>query len=157
MTAIHRRVAACRAGEDPTAVARLASGWVVMGDPQVLAGYCLLLPDPVVPDLNALPPLAQAAFLADMARLGQTLRDLTGAVRINYAIFGNLEPALHAHVFPRRSTEPPGLRTAHPWAWDWSQAPAFDRDRDGPLLQALGARLVGPVGAAAPPEMPADS
>ena len=47
MTAIHRRVAACRAGADPTLVARLDSGWVVMGDPQVITGYCLLLPDPV--------------------------------------------------------------------------------------------------------------
>ena len=109
MTAIHRRVAACRAGADPTLVARLDSGWIVMGDPQVIAGYCLLLPDPVVPDLNALPPAGQVAFLADMARLGGALRDLTGAVRINYAIFGNLEPALHAHVFPRREAEPASL------------------------------------------------
>ena len=126
---------------DPTLVARLDSGWVVMGDPQVIPGYCLLLPDPVVPDLNALPPDGQVAFLADMARLGAALRDLTGAVRVNYAIFGNLEPALHAHVFPRRDTEPADLRTAHPWALDWSRAPAFDRDRDGPLLAALRLRL----------------
>jgi diadenosine tetraphosphate (Ap4A) HIT family hydrolase len=141
MTAIHRRVAACRAGADPTLVARLDSGWIVMGDPQVIAGYCLLLPDPVVSDLNALPPAGQVAFLADMARLGGALRDLTGAVRINYAIFGNLEPALHAHVFPRREAEPASLRTAHPWAWDWTSAPAFDGGRDGPLLLALRARL----------------
>ncbi len=141
MTAIHRRVAACRAGADPTQVARLRSGWVVMGDPQVLAGYCLLLPDPVVPDLNALPTAGQADFLSDMARLGDALADLTGAVRINYAIFGNVEPALHAHVFPRRATEPEELRAAHPWAWDWSRAAAFDRDRDGPLQQALRTRL----------------
>lgn len=141
MTAIHRRVAACRAGADPTLVARLGSGWVVMGDPQVIAGYCLLLPDPVVPDLNALPPAGQVAFLADMARLGAAVRDLTGAVRINYAIFGNLEPALHAHVFPRRGAEPASLRTAHPWAWDWTSAPPFDSACDGPLLRALRARL----------------
>jgi len=141
VTAIHGRVAACRTGADPTLVARLDSGWVVMGDPQVITGYCLLLPDPVVPDLNALSPDRQVAFLADMARLGTALRDLTGAVRVNYAIFGNLEPALHAHVFPRRASEPAGLRTAHPWAWDWSQAPVFDLVRDGPLLVALRARL----------------
>ena len=143
MTAIHRRVAACRACADPTAVARVDSGWVVMGDPQVIAGYCLLLPDPVVVDLNALPQVDQAAFLADMARLGEALRDLTGAVRINYAIFGNLEPALHAHVFPRRDDEPPALRTAHPWAWDWSQARPFDPGLDGRLQQQLRIRLAG--------------
>jgi diadenosine tetraphosphate (Ap4A) HIT family hydrolase len=140
-TAIHRRVAACRAGTDPTVIARLASGWAVMGDPQVLAGYCLLLPDPVVPHLNALPPEAQAAFLADLARLGQAVLELTGALRINYAMFGNLEPALHAHVHPRHANEPEALRAAHPWAYDWSAARRFDPERDGPLLRALRARL----------------
>jgi len=53
-TAIHRQVAAARAGTLPRVIARLASGWVVLGDPQVIRGYCLLLPDPVVPHLNAL-------------------------------------------------------------------------------------------------------
>ena len=105
-TAIHRRVEACRAGADPTMIARLRSGWAVLGDPQVLPGYCLLLPDPVVPHLNALEPALQQAFLADMARIGQAVQDITDAVRINYAIFGNVEPALHAHVIPRYEDEP---------------------------------------------------
>jgi diadenosine tetraphosphate (Ap4A) HIT family hydrolase len=140
-TAIHRRVEACRAGADPTCIARLESGWAVMGDPQVLPGYCLLLPDPVVPQLNAMPPAAQAAFLADMARLGQAVLAVTGAVRINYAMFGNLEPALHAHVFPRFETEPEGLRTAHPWAYDWTRARAFDAARDGTQLEAMRRKL----------------
>ena len=136
-TAIHRRVAACRAGADPTMIARLATGWAVMGDPQVVTGYCLLLPDPVVPHLNALSPAAQAAFLADMARLGQAVLDLTGAIRINYALFGNVEPALHAHVFPRFATEPDDLWTANPWGYDWSQARPFDAVADGALLGSL--------------------
>jgi len=140
-TAIHRRVAACRAGTDPTAIARLGAGWAVMGDPQVIEGYCLLLPDPVVPHLNALTEAGQAAFLADMARLGQAVLELSGALRINYAMFGNLEPALHAHVFPRHPEEPEALRTAHPWAWDWATARPFDAERDGAMLAALRRRL----------------
>jgi diadenosine tetraphosphate (Ap4A) HIT family hydrolase len=108
-----------------------------MGDPQVLAGYCLLLPDPVVPHLNALPQAAQAAFLADMARLGQAVFEVTGALRINYALFGNVEPALHAHVFPRFAGEPEALRTANPWGYDWMAAPRFDATRDGELLAAI--------------------
>jgi len=32
-TAIHQRVAACRAGADPTVIARLRSGWAVLGAP----------------------------------------------------------------------------------------------------------------------------
>ncbi len=143
-TAIHRRVAACRAGADPAVIARLPSGWAVMGDPQVLRGYCLLLPDPVVPHLNVLPPEGQAAFLADLARLGQAVLEVTGAVRINYAMFGNLEPALHAHVHPRFADEPESLRTAHPWAYDWTAARRFDPALDEALLAALRARLETP-------------
>lgn len=142
-TAIHRRVEACRAGRDPTCIVRMPSGWAVLGDPQVIEGYCLLLPDPVAPHLNAMPADAQAAFLADMARLGRAVLEETGAVRVNYAMFGNLEPALHAHVFPRRDDEPGALRTAHPWAWDWTRARPFDRARDAPLLGALRRRLAG--------------
>jgi diadenosine tetraphosphate (Ap4A) HIT family hydrolase len=143
-TAIHRRVAACREGTDTALIARLPSGWAVMGDPQVLRGYCLLLPDPVVPHLNALPPAGQAAFLADLARLGQAVLEVTGALRINYAMFGNLEPALHAHVHPRFADEPESLRTAHPWAYDWAAARRFDPALDGALLAALRARLEAP-------------
>jgi hypothetical protein len=56
-TLIHRRVADGRAGDNPKAVAtkavaRVRSGWVVLGDVQFLTGYSLVLPDPVVADLN---------------------------------------------------------------------------------------------------------
>ena len=112
-----------------------------MGDPQVLAGYCLLLPDPVVPHLNALAPAAQAAFLADVARLGQAVLEATGALRVNYALFGNLEPALHAHVVPRYADEPEALRTAHPWAYDWAAAPRFDAAAHGALVEAIRNRV----------------
>ena len=115
----------------------MPTGWAVMGDPQVLDGYCLLLPDPVVPHLNAMSSEAQAVFLADMARLGQAVLDVTDAVRINYAMFGNLEPALHAHVFPRRDSEPADMRSAHPWAYDWSVARRYDATVDGATLDAL--------------------
>ncbi|HXQ63321.1 MAG TPA: hypothetical protein VN787_00590, partial [Steroidobacteraceae bacterium] len=80
-TAIHRRVAALRAGHDPAQVARLVSGWVVLGDPQVIPGYCLLLPDPVVPQLNSLAAAGRTAFLADMTRVGDVLLAAMAASR----------------------------------------------------------------------------
>ncbi|MFZ9709375.1 MAG: HIT family protein [Steroidobacteraceae bacterium] len=140
-TAIHRRVEALRAGADPTVIARLASGWAVFGERQFLPGYALLLPDPVVTDLNALDLAARGEFLADMARLGDAVLGATGALRINYAIFGNLEPALHAHVIPRYRDEADSLATAHPWAYDWSAAPLFDATQQGALLTAVRRRL----------------
>lgn len=140
-TAIHRDVEALRAGREPRLLARLGSGWAVFGSQQFVRGYLLLLPDPVVPHLNALAAPARSAFLADMARLGDALLATTGAVRINYAIFGNVEPALHAHVIPRYADEPEALRAAHPWSYDWSRAAPFDAAQFGDLAAALRRQL----------------
>ena len=140
-TAIHRQVELCRAGNDPSVIARLPSGWAVLGQRQVLAGYSLLLPDPVVPHLNALSAAERDRFLADLGRLGDAVLRATGALRINYAIFGNLEPALHAHVHPRYADEPEAMRTNNPWAYDWTLAPLFDLQRHRGLRDAIRARL----------------
>lgn len=140
-TAIHRRVADARAGRDKTVLGRCASGWAVFGYQQFVNGYMLLLPDPVVPDLNALTPEKRVQFLLDMSRLGDALLRTTSPLRINYAIFGNLEPALHAHVIPRYRTEPDHLRTQQPWAYDWNAAPVFDADAAAPLMNSLRAEL----------------
>jgi diadenosine tetraphosphate (Ap4A) HIT family hydrolase len=140
-TVIDGLVDRCRAEDYPPAVARLRSGWVVMGARQVFTGYCLLLPDPVVPHLNALPPDLRAQFQSDMAAVGDALLALTAAVRINYAIFGNVDPALHAHIFPRHATEPETTRTAQPWALDWNAAPAFSEALHGSLQRRLSEAL----------------
>ncbi len=139
-TAIHRLVEACRAG-DPRVIARLPSGWAVMGSPQVLRGYCLLLPDPVVPHLNALGTRERDQFMGDLGRLGDAVFHVTGAVRVNYAIFGNLEPALHAHVHPRYADEADAMRTANPWGYDWSKAPAYSQGEHGELRSLIEAHL----------------
>lgn len=141
-TLIHKRVAAANLGTNPTVIARVASGWAVMGDVQVLEGYCLLLPDPVVPSLNDLDAIARTQFLSDYAILGDAVLGVTGALRINYEILGNLEPALHAHVFPRFPTEPGDLRTKPVWFYDWDTAPKFSEQAHGGLRHDLRHALV---------------
>lgn len=113
-----------------------------MGERQVLNGYCLLLPDPVVPHLNALQPPEREAFLYDMALIGDAIMATTAALRINYALLGNLEPALHAHLFPRYADESPALRTAHPWALDWSAAPPYSEAAHGELKRRIEAAIL---------------
>jgi len=140
-TAIHRRVADARAGRDNSVLGRCASGWAVFGHQQFVEGYLLLLPDPVVPDLNALTPERRAQFLLDMSHLGDALVRTTAPLRINYAIFGNVEPALHAHVIPRYRNEPENMRTQHPWAYDWTRAPVYDPVAAVPLMRALRTEL----------------
>jgi diadenosine tetraphosphate (Ap4A) HIT family hydrolase len=141
LTAIHRMVERCRAGDDPAMVAKLDSGWVVMGERQVFPGYCLLLPDPVVDQLNTLDFDGRSQFLTDMALVGDAVLASTAAVRVNYAIFGNAEPALHAHVFPRHATEPAATRATHPWALDWSLASAYSDSLHGELKRRIAGRL----------------
>ena len=50
-----------------------------------------------------------------MALVGDALLEVTGAYRINYAILGNTDPALHAHIVPRFLTEPDEYRKGPPW------------------------------------------
>jgi diadenosine tetraphosphate (Ap4A) HIT family hydrolase len=140
-TIIHRMVESCRAAEFPALVAQVSSGWVVMGERQVLPGYCLLLPDPVVPHLNALTAQLRQRFLSDMALIGDALLAVTAGIRINYAIFGNVDPALHAHIFPRDGAEPEGMRTAQPWALDWSSAPLYSDNLHGDFKRRVALEL----------------
>jgi diadenosine tetraphosphate (Ap4A) HIT family hydrolase len=139
-TAIHRQVDAARSGQLARVITKMPSGWAVLGDPQITLGYCLLLPDPVVPHLNALPGHAREQFLRDMTSLGDAVLAATGAERINYEILGNVEPALHAHVIPRHASEDPDLRRKAVWLHDWSAAPAIDADALS-LAQRIAALL----------------
>ena len=140
-TLIHRRVEAARKGENPTVLCRMESGWAVFGDVQVLNGYCLLLPDPVVPTLNDLDSQERIKFLRDMTLIGDAILEVTGAARINYEILGNSEPALHVHIIPRYEAEPEDLRRGPIWFYDWSKAPQFDPVMHKPLMDKLRAAI----------------
>ncbi len=142
MTAIHRFVEQAKAGELPNLVCQVRSGWLIMGASQVVKGYCLLLPDPVVPHLNAMDAENRILFLADMATIGDILMEMTGAARINYEMLGNLEPALHAHLFPRSSHEPDELRTRPVWYYDWTEARPFSIEEDGEFAKELAKRVI---------------
>jgi diadenosine tetraphosphate (Ap4A) HIT family hydrolase len=142
-TTIHERVVAARAGTNPTVICRVPSGWVVLCDMQYLQGYSILLPDPVVDSLNALSPARRAEYLCDMATVGDALLEVTGAFRINYAILGNTDPALHAHIVPRFFTEPEEYRKRPPWYYpkEVVDASMFDYERDKALIQRLAAAI----------------
>ena len=140
-TIIHKRVQLCRDGAYEKCIVKMPSGWAVLGDVQFLRGYCLLLPDPVVPHLNAMNIAQRQAYLTDMTRLGDAVLAVTGAVRINYEMLGNIEPALHAHVFPRFNDEVEALRTAPVWFYDWNAAPEFDAALHQPLMDLIKAEL----------------
>ena len=143
-TLIHQRVAEAHQGKNPSVICRLPSGWAVIGDQQFIPGYCLLLADPVVPDLNALTGVQRAQYLADMALIGDALLAVTNAYRINYEILGNSEPALHAHIFPRYLSEPDEPRAVPVWMGysreEFNSRP-FDPARDKALVDNIAAAI----------------
>ncbi|HUG33721.1 MAG TPA: hypothetical protein VMJ90_03045 [Anaerolineales bacterium] len=143
---IHQRVALAREDRNSTVICRAPSGWVVLGDVQFLRGYSLLLPDPVVYDLNALSTSDRGIFLRDMTVIGDALLEITGAVRINYEILGNGEPALHAHLFPRFADEPEQNRRMPAWFYDWDRAPKFDFERDQSLMKDIAGAIQKRIG-----------
>ena len=145
MSEIAERVAVARRGENPTVIAKLHSGWAVMSDRQFPRGWCVLLADPVVGSLNDLDPAKRPQFLTDMARLGDAVLAVTGALRINYAMYGNQAPQLHAHVIPRHADEPADMKPKPVWLYPAEQLDSrpFDPERDGPMMARLREHLDG--------------
>jgi diadenosine tetraphosphate (Ap4A) HIT family hydrolase len=143
MTTVPEGVAAARSGNHPGLICRVPSGWVVLCDQQYLRGYTILLPDPVVVSLNALDRQKRAEYLCGMALVGDALLEVTGAYRINYAICGNTDPALHAHIIPRYSDEPEEYRRNHPWSYpkETMDALKFDAERDKALILQLASAI----------------
>ncbi|HWD32236.1 MAG TPA: HIT domain-containing protein [Pseudomonas sp.] len=141
MPLISQRVELARNGANDKVICRMASGWAVMGDVQFLPGYCLLLPDPVVPSLNDLDTEARATYLLDMARMGDAVLQATGALRMNYEILGNSEPELHCHIFPRYASEPEENRKMPVWFYDWKNAVAYSEETHGDLRRKIAQLL----------------
>jgi len=142
MNLIEDRVRMARAGDNHFVISRMPSGWLVIGDVQPLAGYCLLLADPVVESLNTLDEAQRNIFLRDMALAGDALLEVTGCDRVNYEIWGNSEPALHAHIMPRYGNEPADKRRLPAcMGYSWSDAPASRRDEDVVLMEKIRASV----------------
>lgn len=138
MSLIETRVLAARRGENPFVVCAMPSGWLVMGDQQVLPGYCLLLSDPVTRSLNTLSDTARIQYLNDMARIGDALLAVTGCARVNYETWGNTEPWLHTHIMPRYDWEPDDKRRMPAcMVYAWDEARAFDPVADAMIVTGL--------------------
>jgi diadenosine tetraphosphate (Ap4A) HIT family hydrolase len=136
---IPERVDGARAGTNPALICRVPSGWVVLCDMQFLRGYCILLSDPIAQSLNDLNRQQRGEYLCDMALVGDALMEVTEAYRINYAIAGNSDPYLHAHIIPRYLSEPESFRKGLPWSYPKSliDATMFNFERDQGLIQQL--------------------
>lgn len=139
------RVGAARAGRHPLAVGRMQTGWAVLGDTQHLPGYCVLLFDGRADQLTELPRRVRAAFLLDLALLGEAVQQVCAAhdaefSRINYEVLGNSWPHLHGHVHARYRWEPAEFRAGPVWRYPAAERGA-GRHRAGAHHDPLRAEL----------------
>ncbi len=143
------RIGSAHRGENPRVMARMRSGFAVIGDTQHLPGYSLLLTDDLTVDQPTdLPWRPRRDFLFDLALLGEAVLTATranGARRINYEILGNSWPHLHGHVHPRYEWEPPDKIGGPVWRYPKGlrNAPehAYDDAKHGELRGAITAAL----------------
>ena len=125
-------------------ICKLPSGLLYLAESQFLRGYCILEAEPIIKSLNDLSEDDRKVFLLDMARVGDALLKVTGAYRMNYAIMGNSQPILHAHIVPRYASEPDEFKQGLPWSYpdDQLTARVFDLNQDHKLIQQIAALLI---------------
>jgi diadenosine tetraphosphate (Ap4A) HIT family hydrolase len=140
------RFGAAARGENPMFVAPLGTGLVFLHDAQFLPGWCVLFARPEIGRLEDLAHDRAQDFLGDMTRLGRALSAVCRPRRINYAIYGNTAPVLHAHVVPRYDWEPPDRITQPVWTYPvdhWRDPPLdYEASQHAPLRDQIRAALL---------------
>lgn len=111
------RIESAVQGRNPMVIARMKSGFAVIGDTQFLPGYCVLLGDPKVRSLNDLTVAARLDFLKDMTLIGDVIMSACEPDRVNYEILGNTDEYLHAHIFPRYHWEDRSRKVSPVWLY----------------------------------------
>ena len=138
------RIGSAERGTNPTVLARMTTGWAVIGDIQHLPGYCLLLHRGPADHLTDLPRPERAAFLLDLSLLGEAVQAACrsfdpGFRRINYEVLGNSWNHLHGHIHARYDWEPAEHRHLPVWRYNDRTDPRYAL---GPQHEPLRRTLV---------------
>ncbi len=139
------RFGAIERGENPMVIARMKSGYAVIGDTQFLPGYCVLLAYPKVEALNDLTVEQRSNYLIDMSLLGDAIQFVCNPRRLNYSIYGNSDAFLHAHIFPRYEWEPEDKKPCPVWQygdlWHWTEL-QYSEYKHGKLRKQITEKLI---------------
>jgi hypothetical protein len=135
-TLIHERVELAKQGMSPAVIGRVGRSWEIHNLSLATVCCCRIRS---FPRSTIYQPMTGAQFLLDMTGIGDALLVNTDAYRINYEILGNSEPALHAHIFPRRMTDPDRYRGGPVFNYPKAERESrpFDPARDDRLLRSL--------------------
>ena len=103
----------CARWREDLFIAELPASWVYLCDNQRFRGWTIVIAKGHYDDLFDAPPPVRAGLDADAARVSAAVRRVTGAERMNYALFGNMMPHLHWNLIPRRRDD--GAWGKAPW------------------------------------------
>jgi diadenosine tetraphosphate (Ap4A) HIT family hydrolase len=150
------RIGSAHRGENPMVMARMRSGFAVIGDTQHLPGYSLLLcEDASVNHLTDLDRPRRGEFLYDLGLIGEAIERVCraqGLRRINYEVLGNSMQWLHGHVHARYDWEPPDRVGWPVWGYPpeerFAEGVAYSDPGHGALRSAITRELTGIMTAA---------
>jgi diadenosine tetraphosphate (Ap4A) HIT family hydrolase len=139
------RIGSAHRGENPLVMARMRSGFAVIGDTQHLPGYSLLLAaDSMADHLSDLDWETRREFLFDLSLIGEAIEvacQAGGLRRVNYEVLGNSLPHLHGHVHARYDWEPAERITGPVWRYPRDERNAeefeYSEARHGPVRAAI--------------------
>lgn len=140
---IYERVDLARRGENKTVIAKMDTGWLVLGDNQNIPGYCVFLSDPVVENIHSLEINHRTQFMKEMTIAGEALQKAVNARLINYSILGNADVGLHVHIHPRYEWEDERFKTKNPFKYYWENvAPVnFNDEKHKGLISRIRMEL----------------
>ncbi|MGD9211916.1 MAG: HIT domain-containing protein [Desulfobacteraceae bacterium] len=76
-------------------------------------------------------------FIKDIQHASKVIKKAVNAKRINYAILGNAESHLHAHIIPRKPDKEP-IPNQAPWAHPEKSSP-LSQEKRSKIIESIGA------------------
>ncbi|MDQ3817398.1 MAG: HIT family protein [Acidobacteriota bacterium] len=135
---ICQRVSLWRSGHNPYFIHEFEHSIFVVGDHQFHRGYSLLLLKDHVRELHELEEGVFLALSQELIKAGRAVAETFKPWKMNYSCYGNADPHIHWHLFPRYESEPNHLN--HPWL----HASEFrDHLIDAETAQDLASRIEG--------------
>jgi diadenosine tetraphosphate (Ap4A) HIT family hydrolase len=87
-------------------IAELRACYAVVDSAVNVRGYCCLILKHHATELHDLAEAEARVFMGDIQRAARAVQHVTGAIKINYEIHGNVIPHVHMHLVPRYPGDP---------------------------------------------------
>jgi diadenosine tetraphosphate (Ap4A) HIT family hydrolase len=110
---ICERIQLWRYGQNPSFIHEFEHSIFVLGEHQFHRGYSLILLKSHIRELHELQTEVQSALFQEVMTATNALVRTFQPWKMNHACYGNAEPHIHWHLFPRYDSMPD--HTSNPW------------------------------------------